>query len=97
MLSFAMNFIKEAFPTTVEGQPGFRYVLRTNTHGHSLAFFKRLQREIFRDFNCEIPEDELEIVHYGGRSYRGTFGIEFILAGEKHPAYDEISRLELKL
>jgi len=93
-----MNIIKEAFKTTVGKTPAFRYIIRTNTYGHSVAYFKKLDREIYRDFGVRRPaEEDLEIVQYGGRHYSGTFGIEFTVAGSRNENYAEVSGPELKL
>lgn len=93
-----MEFIKEAFSLQKDSGKAYRYVIRTNTYGHSLAYFKSLDHEIYRDFAERRPaEDDLEIVHYGGTIYRFTYGIEFDLAGPKHPDYNEVTSLETYL
>jgi len=89
-----MNIIKEAFKTAVGKTPAFRYIIRTNTYGHSVAYFKKLDREIYRDFGVRRPaEEDLEIVQYDS----GTFGIEFTVAGSRNENYAEVSGPELKL
>ena len=93
-----MKFIKEAFSLQINGGEAYRYIIRTNTYGNSLAYFKSLDREIHRDFAERRPaEEDLKILHYGGTSYKFTYGIEFNLAGPRHPDYNEVASLETYL
>ncbi|MDO8599326.1 MAG: hypothetical protein Q7S02_04410 [bacterium] len=71
-------------------------VIRTDTYASSVAHFQLLLEEARRDFPALEPKDA-EVIHYAGRRYSGTFGIEFDAATSTIPAtYIEIAEVELK-
>jgi len=69
-----------------------RCVIRTNAHAHSFGYFKMLVVEAKKDVP-DVNEDEIEIVLFGGRHYKHTFGIEFECVA-KPDGYEEIDKLE---
>jgi hypothetical protein len=87
-----MKFIKEYC------KAANRAVIRTQTYTHSWGYFFNLVKEAKKDFPG-LTTDKIEIVHYGGRHYKGTYGIEFVL-NKKIPIskeYTQISNLEFSL
>mgnify|MGYP001585527110 CR=1 FL=1 len=75
-----------------------RIIIRTNTYGSNFAHFKMLFDEVKKDFPFITPE-KADIKHYGGRHYKGTYGIEFNIDSEvKVPdAYKPIHEVEYTL
>lgn len=57
-------------------QAGKRCIIRTDTYVSTLQHFLDLLEEARQDFPDLKPED-VEIKHYGGIRYAGTYGIEF--------------------
>lgn len=69
-------------------------VLRTRTYAHTLKFFMGLVEVAKKDFP-DLKDEDIEIVHFEGKRYRGQFGIEFKVDSENVPKeYDEIHKLE---
>ena len=70
-------------------------VLRTNSYSHTLAHVDMLFAEALKDFPS-LSREDVEIVHYGGKRYARTTGIEFpIPAGAIAPSeYSHIDHLE---
>lgn len=67
-----MKIIKEYVPTQKI------IILRSNTYASNLQYFLNLLDEARKDFpQIDLKPEDIEIVHYGGRHYRRTFGIEF--------------------
>ena len=91
-----MAKIKEQFKNKTSGS--ITCVIRTDTYGSSLEFFIDLYNVAKEDFP-KLSEKDVQIVQYGGRHYRGTFGIEFCMSeGTKIPdSYQEYSFLEQRL
>lgn len=78
------------------GSTESRCIIRTDTYSSTIAFFMRLFEEAQRDFPGLDPK-EVEVVHYAGRRYAGTFGVEFVALTSNVPAsYQEIAEVELK-
>jgi hypothetical protein len=75
---------------------GKTVVLRTNTYSNAVAYINNLFREAKKDFPT-LEEDKVRVVHFGGRYYKGTFGIEFDTMLSKPEAYKEIAELEAVL
>ncbi len=95
-----MKFTKEVlsfYPQDKESKQPYqsRIVIRTNTYGSTLSFLQKLFDEAKKDFPHITPE-MADIKLYGGRHYKGTFGIEFNLdVGVKIPGtYESITKLE---
>lgn len=75
---------------------GYRIVIRESSYGSGLDKFERLFSIAKEDFP-ELRSSDVEIVHFGGKYYARTFGIEFesnIIPSEE---YSRISSLEYKL
>ncbi len=89
-----MDFIKEYQPV-VEQFPG-RCVIRTNTYCKNFSHICFLVAEAKKDFP-DLKDNLIEIAHYGGQHYKGTFGIEFTPTGEVPDSYEKISELEFTL
>ena len=53
-----------------------RVILRSSTYSRSMEYFNELYAEAKKDFPFLTP-DMVEVTHYAGRRYKGTFGIEF--------------------
>lgn len=84
--------IKEYF----EGKTAFVIVIRESSYGSKFDKFERLFSIAKEDFP-ELRSSDVEIVHFGGKYYARTFGIEFesnIIPSEE---YSRISSLEYKL
>lgn len=72
-------------------------IVRTIRHTSNLAHLLNLLRRARKDFPGLKPS-EVEVMHYAGRSYKGTYGIEFSQPLEKIPAgYKEIHQVERAL
>lgn len=72
-----------------------RAVLRENNYTSTLDKFVRLFEEAQKDFPG-LLHSAVEIVQYGGRSYKHTFGIEF-MANDAPAVYSRITNPEYKL
>lgn len=59
-----------------KGKREWRIILRTNCYGSSLGFFFKLFSYLLQDFP-DIKAEDMDVMHYGGRCYKGTYGIEF--------------------
>ena len=73
-----------------------RIMLRENNYNSSLEKFDRLWNIIVEDFP-EVKRSDVEIVQYGGRFYKYTFGIEFNVRGEIPEDYHFIKNPEFTL
>lgn len=62
----------------------FTFLIRTNCYSSMLDHFLWLLEEAKKDFPELKPED-VEIKEYGGRSFAGTFGIEWTMDRKGHP------------
>lgn len=74
-----------------------RIIIRTNCYVSMFSHFVMLKAELDKDFpGIEFDPD---IKHYGGRHYKGTFGLEFTLpAGTSVPReYKKIRNVEYTL
>jgi hypothetical protein len=71
-------------------------VLRTKTYAKTLGYFVELFNEAKKDFP-QLDPDNVQVVKYGGRYYKGTMGIEFEIVGDKPVDYREIVELETVL
>lgn len=74
-----------------------RVIIRTNCYTSTFSHFLMLKSVLDKDF----PDVDIdpEIIQYGGRHYKRTFGLEFTLPqGSSVPQeYDEVGQLEYKL
>lgn len=87
-----MKIIKEIRPAS--GAQRAIAVIRTNTYNKSMAHLRSLEAIALIDFP-DLNPVEINVVHYGGRHYKGTMGIEFPVDGLPAPnGYSEISKLE---
>lgn len=50
--------------------------IRTNTYSHTIKFFNELFALAKADYP-DLREENVEVLHFAGRSYARTFGIEF--------------------
>jgi hypothetical protein len=102
-----MTIIKEirlpcVMPTTNQRPEYFkagRCVVRTGGYGCSLLFIQNLFKVAQEDFPW-LTEAHVEIVHFGGKQYARTFGIEFDSPNELATPPDgwtEIPELEFTL
>lgn len=70
------------------------FILRTQTYAHTLSHFEYLFAVARNDFPG-LSKNDVEIIHYGGKTYKRTFGIEFVIYDIDVPNdYQEISDLE---
>ena len=70
-----------------------RAIIRNNNYSSSIESILSLYEEALKDFDSLKPGD-VEIVHYGGIYYKGTFGIEFHAPKKPDQRYFRISFLE---
>lgn len=70
-----------------------RFILRREDYSHRLNKIIELYDEARRDFP-NLPLADVEIVQYGGRRYRRTFGIEFTLDTPIPAGYVEVAQVE---
>lgn len=90
-----MKFIREIFYH--EKTKTKRFVIRTDCYNSELSHFMLLFQEAKKDFP-DLKEEQIEIKHYGGRCYKGTYGIEFTIDPKVIPTtYEQIHKLELEL
>jgi len=90
----ASQVIKEYVPIKGQEQQ-VRVIFREDRYGSRLDKFIWLFEEAKRDFS-DLQYSDVEIIQYGGRSYKRTFGIEF-LAGSAPESYTRCAETELKL
>lgn len=90
-----MNIIKEYCQSQNDSSPPI-CVVRTRTYADTLHYFDELFAVAKSDFPG-LRREDCVIVHYGGRHYKGTYGIEFRWSGEIPESYQKIEHLEYKL
>lgn len=73
-------------------EDGRTAVIRENNYGSGLDKFMRLFEEAQKDFPGLLYEN-VSVVKYGGRRYKGTFGIEFETSSAPN-SYIRINALE---
>jgi len=54
----------------------YHYIIRTDCYNSSIGHFLKLFSAAKENFP-ELKENDVDVVHYGGHSYRYTFGIEW--------------------
>ena len=97
-----MTIIREVLkhdPIKHKGMPAQnRIIVRSNTYGSNMEHFQQLYDAAKVDFPHLTPKIA-DIKHYGGRHYKGTYGIEFNVDAEiAVPVnYKEISEVEYTL
>lgn len=74
-----------------------RMIVRANNYGSSLAKFDTLFDVMAADAltfepPIELDREDVEIVHYGGKRYARTFGLEVTIP-EGHVIPDEYARM----
>lgn len=75
-------------------------ILRTETYNNKLILFFILYIEAMKDFpNLNLSPKDVQIAHFAGDRFKGTFGIEFNIynANGIPTDYQQISELELTL
>lgn len=75
---------------------GYRFILRLPHYGHTVAHINWLYLLAKEDFGL-LDGDKVEVVHYGGQRYKGTFGIEFNSMTEPPEGYKKIEQVESTL
>lgn len=88
-----IEIIKEYVKQT-HGQ--FHCILRSRTYTSSLDYFLMLFKEATKDFK-DLRESQVEVIQYGGRHYKGTFGIEFKSTEKPPKEYEKRKAVEFKL
>ena len=90
-----MKIIKEFVRIKLDDSA--RIILRTNYYIGTFEYIRNLVNEARKDFSLE--DDKIEIIHYAGDRYKGTYGIEFnVDKGVTIPEkYKEVSQVEFKL
>lgn len=74
-----------------------RFIVRTDCYNSDLSHFILLFQTAKKDFP-DLKEEQVEIKHYGGMTYKGTYGIEFNLDPKVIPVeYEQIHKLEYTL
>ncbi len=91
-----MEIIKEVRPAKKGQGLSARCVVRTRSYVSTLSYFDRLWESAVADFPS-LERDRVEVKHYGGKSIRGTFGIEFEPPDKVPNSYREISEVEFVL
>lgn len=83
-----MNIIKEFCPAAKT------CIIRANTYINDFAFIKSLVDEGKKDFP-HLKNEEIRIIAFGGKRYKYTFGIGFVISSDIVPeGYSQISELE---
>lgn len=88
------QMIKEYFRFP-EGNP-VRFIVRRPDYGSKVEDINELAEIAKRDFP-QLDDNVLDLIHYGGQRYKGTYGIEFNLDTAPPSDYREISQVELVL
>lgn len=79
-----MKYIKSYVPFSDTDE--VRVIIRTNTYGSDIDFFLKMAEEAQRDFP-DVPFSDMNVHHYAGVSYKGTYGIEFNTNSHCVPSY----------
>lgn len=74
---------------------GFRIIIRENAYGSMLDKFEHLFQVAKEDFPS-LSSSDVEVIHFGGRYYAKTFGIEFD-ASYCPEGYSQVRQLEYRL
>jgi len=86
-----MNIIKEYCPRAGKA------VIRTDTYTHTMEHFDELFLIAIEDFG-HVGTNEVEINHFGGRTYKNTWGITFpVDSQDVTDEYRRINYLEITL
>lgn len=72
------------------------YVVRKRSYGSYLSDIEELYQVAKADFP-HLQREAVTVVKYGGRHYKGTFGIEFRKLGPAHNSYRQVRQLEVTL
>ncbi len=103
--SSEQKIIKEFVPSDYDAAlSAGRIIVRADNYGSTLAKFDQLFDIMAADMltyepPIELDREDVEVVHYGGRHYARTFGLEVpIPEGHVVPAeYVRMSTIELTL
>lgn len=75
-----LNALLPSRPLIKEYAPGrdgsATVILRNDHYGSSVATFAAMFNQARQDFP-DLKPDEAELKHYGGSTYKGTYGLEF--------------------
>lgn len=71
-------------------------VIRTNCYGSQWSFLSSLVAIAKSDFP-DLLDANIRVVHFGGKYYAKTFGIEFEPTGCVDDSYEKILQLEMTL
>lgn len=85
-----MKIIKEHF------EESNRFIIRTNTYARTLSHINNLVSKAKKDFPS-LSDEDIMIIVYAGRHYKGTYGIEFTastIKDYKHKDYVPTKSLE---
>jgi len=82
------KIIKEVAPNNI-------CVVRSLSYGHTMQYIQTLYTEALSDFP-DLALDDVRVVHFAGRSYARTFGIEFLAKSNSRvpDSYLPIKQLE---
>lgn len=70
------GYAKTGITATYRELASKKFIFRTDTKKHDLRYFETLFQEARKYFPL-LSRRDIEVVHYAGSQYRGTFGIEF--------------------
>lgn len=90
-MKFVKEFVTKKHPTDKK----YHAIIRTETYAHHLDHFSKMFKELQSDFPG-IKEEDTQVCHYGGKSYKGTYGLE-IDTDTIPKGYVEISSVEFTL
>lgn len=74
-------------------EKGHRFILRLPHYGHSLYQIMSLYQEAGKDFGT-LDSQKVDVVQYGGKVYKRTFGIEFNSMVEPPEGYKQVEQVE---
>ena len=75
---------------------GALVTLRNDHYGKSLQVIEELFEEALKDFP-ELSRDDVQLSHYAGMCYKGTYGIEFTAPNDVPSEYQVTARVEFLL
>jgi hypothetical protein len=89
-------YIKRAVRLTFY-QGVVRVAIHRNNYNKTIKHIMEMVAEAKKDFP-ETPDEDIEVVVYGGEQYKGMLGIEFNAKEDKLPqGYEIIGKLDLTL
>lgn len=85
------EYSREGITASARESSEKKFILRTNTYAHSLSHLNLLFAEAKKDFALV----DVEVVHYAGRRYAKTLGIEFSSTADAPDDFNLIDNAEL--